>query len=150
MINDFEEHGVRDSILYEFVSLLETLENVVAVIRLGGDEFRNGRIEKELKETLLFKQCTENRSGAYKPSCSPYILLLIFLRSRDHKSYCRSQAQLIQADSLIEQVLLCSGELPAHKLFDGASTTVGVIFSYTMNHHVGKMKHCFVQRRSAV
>ena len=53
MINDFEEHGVRDSILYEFVSLLETLENVVAVIRLGGDGFRIGRIEKELKETLL-------------------------------------------------------------------------------------------------
>lgn len=91
MVNDFEGHGVGDSILCEFVSLLETVENVVAVIRLGGDEFMIilsleidevnldvqlgkmreafefkfniyqylsfsygiGRIEKELKETLL-------------------------------------------------------------------------------------------------
>lgn len=39
MINDYEGHTVGDSILCDFVKILNNIDNTMAAIRLGGDEF---------------------------------------------------------------------------------------------------------------
>ena len=66
-------------------------------------------------------------------------MLHLVLQSGDHKPYGGGQAQLVQADFLVAQVLFCCGELPADELLYGASTAADVIFSQALDHDVRKM-----------